>query len=107
MYWMECLTTKQINLSIKTAARRFFYVQDERYATVPGMAKSGDVQDERYAAVPRMAWSGDVQDERHVAIFWIVVYLEMRIALRFFRGFSYAEFAPMVVRSSKLVSSAL
>jgi hypothetical protein len=90
MYWMECLTTKQINLSIKTAARRFFYVQDERYATVPGMAKSGDVQ-----------------DERHVAIFWIVVYLEMRIALRFFRGFSYAEFAPMLVRSSKLVSSAL
>jgi len=44
--------------------RGVFYVQDERYAAVPWMARSGDVQDERYAAVPWMARSGDVQDER-------------------------------------------
>ena len=51
MYWMECLITKQIILLNKTAVGRFFYVQDERYAAVPGMARSGDVQDERYAAM--------------------------------------------------------
>jgi hypothetical protein len=48
-----------------------FYVQDERYVTVPWMAKSGDVQDERYVMVPWMAKSGDVQDERYVTVPWM------------------------------------
>jgi hypothetical protein len=47
---------------------RFFYVQEERYVTVPRMAKSEDVQEERYVTVPRMAKSEDVQEERYVTV---------------------------------------
>ena len=45
-----------------------FYVQDERYVMMPGMARNDDVQDERYVMMPGMARNDDVQDERYVVM---------------------------------------